>query len=339
MAKNDYLTSDIKDLAAQIKDSGTKKNTEKAKLSDLLYFWAWAGAAHQVEESYPVSWELLLNFIVTHLESKIPVKIDRYLVKNKYKAGLGGHKLKTVKRRVSTISWIHNEQGLTGDKNPAKHYEIIEVLRKAASDTKHKSQASDAVTKEMINQVLNSIGNNRLIDIRDKALIALTFSSGRRRSESTSLTIESMKKNTAHCAIFKLSHTKTSLSVDDTIEFKVSGKAHMLLNDWLTKAKITSGSIFRKLTKNGSTGETGISGTQLYRIIKRRFNDAHIENWDRLNITPHSLRSGFVSELGRKKGSIGDGMALTGHKSLQAFMNYYQAGEAENNTATDLLDD
>jgi len=56
-------------------------------------------------------------------------------------------------------------------------------------------------------------------------------------------------------------------------------------------------------------------------------------------MTPHSLRAGFVTELGKQGGNIGDGMALTGHSTLSVFMSYYQSGEAESNTAANLFDD
>lgn len=41
----------------------------------------------------------------------------------------------------------------------------------------------------------------------------------------------------------------------------------------------------------------------------------------------HSLRSGFVTEAARFGVSLGQTMAMTGHRSLQTVMGYYQSGE------------
>jgi hypothetical protein len=40
----------------------------------------------------------------------------------------------------------------------------------------------------------------------------------------------------------------------------------------------------------------------------------------------HSLRSGFVTEAGRQNIPLGDTMAMTGHRSIQTVMRYFQTG-------------
>ncbi len=51
----------------------------------------------------------------------------------------------------------------------------------------------------------------------------------------------------------------------------------------------------------------------------------------------HSLRSGFISESGRRKVALGDAMALSGHRSVPVAMGYYRSGDVLNNPAGDLL--
>ena len=44
-------------------------------------------------------------------------------------------------------------------------------------------------------------------------------------------------------------------------------------------------------------------------------------------LSDRSLRSGFVTEAGKQAISLGETMAMTGHRSVQTVMGYYQSGE------------
>ena len=51
----------------------------------------------------------------------------------------------------------------------------------------------------------------------------------------------------------------------------------------------------------------------------------------------HSLRSGFVTEAGRQNVPLGDTMAMTGHRSIQTVMRYFQTGAVQQSQAANLL--
>ncbi|HBG31865.1 MAG TPA: integrase, partial [Gammaproteobacteria bacterium] len=51
----------------------------------------------------------------------------------------------------------------------------------------------------------------------------------------------------------------------------------------------------------------------------------------------HSLRSGFVTEAGRRKVPLGDIMALTEHRQAATVMGYYRSGELFESEVADLL--
>ncbi len=337
---NTALSKETKNIVARIKDRGTRKNTDKARASDLEYFWAWADLSHNLSESYPVPWEIILDFVARHLEGNFPPHIEEELLKNKIKQKKGRHKLKTVMRRLSTLSWKHNEVGVPKEKNPVFHHEITELIKKAADDPTHARKPAQAADKAIILKVLEDIDDD-IFGKRDRALMAVTWASGgRRRSESLQMTMESrtigQDKNGSYY-IFELSSVKNKKNTDSPLKVKISGIAKDYLDDWLDSAAITSGYIFRQMSKGGkSIKKNPISGTQFYRIVKKRFLQAGIKDPERFS--PHSLRSGFITEFGKQGGNVGDGMAVTGHRCLQTFMSYYQAGEAETNTASSLLD-
>jgi len=55
-------------------------------------------------------------------------------------------------------------------------------------------------------------------------------------------------------------------------------------------------------------------------------------------LSAHSLRSGFVTEAGKQNISLGETMAMTGHRSVQTVMGYYQSGELSTSRAARMMD-
>ena len=77
----------------------------------------------------------------------------------------------------------------------------------------------------------------------------------------------------------------------------------------------------------------GLSPIDVHRIVRRRIKAA---GYDEKSFGAHSLRSGFVTEGGRRGKPLGDIMAMTGHKSVHTAMRYYQVGSIINNSAANL---
>ncbi len=56
----------IKKLTSNIKEKGSRNETDRAKAGDLEYFWTWAELVYGKTESYPVDHMMLLDFVVSH---------------------------------------------------------------------------------------------------------------------------------------------------------------------------------------------------------------------------------------------------------------------------------
>ena len=70
-------------------------------------------------------------------------------------------------------------------------------------------------------------------------------------------------------------------------------------------------------------------------IVRRRAQLAGLEG----DFGAHSLRSGFVTEAGLQNIPLGDTMAMTGHRSIQTVMRYFQTGAIGQTRAARLLGD
>jgi integrase len=306
----------------------TSDNTRSAYMGDLVYWQAWLGAigfsfTHALEESE------IITFIIQHAEGIDP-EIDQRLVAQRYKSKPGPHKLSTIKRRIASLSVF-----LEGAywPNPCKNKAVKQLLNKLTKKYGGTKPAGKAITRDILDDILETCGT-KLIDVRDKALLLFAWGSGgRRRSEVTAADAKDLTKIPDGSFVYTIPKGKTDQEGKGH-PVPVRGRAAYALTDWLTITGITEGSLFRAIGKGGEMRNT-LSPIDIYRIVKRRLKAA---GYDYTQFGAHSLRSGFVTEAGRRGKSLGDVMQLTTHRSIGTVMRYYQAGNIIKNSAANLAD-
>jgi integrase len=106
--------------------------------------------------------------------------------------------------------------------------------------------------------------------------------------------------------------------------------AAVALEAWmraLLEFRITHGPIFRRIL-NDRIAEPLKDGA-----VRAQMADKPLGK-----LSAHSLRSGFVTEAGKQGISLGETLAMTGHRSVQTVMGYYQGGELSTSRTARLLD-
>ncbi len=278
----------------------------------------------------------------------LPPAIDRLLVDRQYKAKLGPWSLATVETRVAALSKAHEiyridnpQLGLGPESNPLHDPTVRALLGAARRAYARRGRAPSrpvAATRLVMQELLATCGDD-LQGVRDRALLLFGWASGgRRRSEITTATFENVRRD-GEGFVYELSVSKTSQSgSSDPRRFKpIQGAAAEALQRWYAKLiaqGITSGAIFRGI-RHGRIME-GLRADAVRDIVRRRAKRA-AQPLGRLSA--HSLRSGFVTEAGKQGIGLGDTMALTGHRSVQTVMDYYQSGEVGNTRAARLMDE
>ena len=191
-----------------------------------------------------------------------------------------------------------------------------------------KKKVGAAITRDILDDMMDACGNN-VLDIRDRALLLFAWGSGgRRRAEVVSADMKDLVKNADGDYIYKIPKSKTDQEGKDNNTVPVKGRVAKALREWLVVSGVTEGPIFRSVGKGGDI-RGGLSAIDVYRIVKRRLNQA---GYDDSLFGAHSLRSGFVTEAGRRGKSIGDVMQMTTHKNIATCMKYFQNGNIINNT-------
>ena len=113
------------------------------------------------------------------------------------------------------------------------------------------------------------------------------------------------------------------------------GRAAEAVRRWITVSGITEGPLFRATDRSGwKVKANGISGRDVERIIRKRAGMAGLAPED---YGGHSLRSGFITEAGRRGIPPGAAMALSGHRSTRVFNGYYQSGDLLTNPVGAML--
>lgn len=319
-------------------------NTTRSYASALRYWAFWYTLRFGRALELPLEESDVVQFLVDHvgrraagdgdLRWELPPEIDQALVHAGAKSKPGPLKVSTVEHRLAVLSTAHKLRDLANPcENPAVKL-LMRSARRAAHKRGDSPRKKTALGADDVRTVLDACDSS-LAGIRDRALIALAFSSGgRRRSEVAQIQVEELRRTPAGDWVFRLERAKTLQDgprAGRAAEKPVRGEAARALEAWLVASGVSTGPLFRRL--RGDTVEGGLSGRAVAEIIKRRTAAAGLDG----DFGGHSLRAGFSTEAGRQGVPLQEAMHLSDHTSVQTFLSYYQAGAVERNQAGGFL--
>lgn len=328
--------------AEEILIAGEAENTVRSYRSAMRYWCAWGQVRFRQPLSLPVSAAMVIQFIVDHLARgavdqpvcELPPAIDALLVESGFKKSPGPLKLSSILHRLAVLSQLHQ---LRRQPNPCEDPQVRHLLsraRRAASKRGETVTKKTAATREPLEAMLATCDDS-LEGVRDRALLLFAWSSGgRRRSEVAGATMERLRKSDGGTYLFHLHRSKTNQdgASSDHPDKPIRGQAAEALRAWLDAGAVTEGAIFRRLWK--SKVGPGLSAEAVASVIQKRAALAGLEgDW-----AGHSMRSGFITEAGRKNIPVGDVMAMTEHKKVETVMGYYRSGELATNAVGNLLE-
>jgi integrase len=224
--------------------------------------------------------------------------------------------------------------------NPCNHTQVRELMKSVRSGHAKrgvKPDKKDALTKEPLQAVLTTCDDSPR-GLRDRALLLFGWASGgRRRSEIAGAAMENLRSAGARGYLYTLGHSKTNQAgeIRPEDDKPIAGMAAAALAQWLEVSGITEGPIFRRIFKGGRILEDGLDPTAVRKIVQQRCLQAGLSG----DFSAHSLRSGFVTEAGRRRMDTADAMAMTGHRNYETFMGYYRAEDPLNREASRMLDE
>lgn len=362
------LSEEAEKAVAAFFREGFSRNTARTYRTALQYWGAWHALRFGEPLAPPVGPARVIQFIVDHLEHQpdqpapevtpytlssqttqhlLPLGLDQLLVQRGYKLKVGPWSLATVETRLAALSKAHEQfianhshLNLGPATNPLRDpgvRQLISIARRAYARRGREPSRPVAATRHVMEALLATCEGD-LAGKRDRALLLFGWASGgRRRSEITAATFENVRRD-GEGFVYHLGRSKTNQSgrKDPKSLKPIQGAAAAALEAWmqaLLEFRITHGPIFRRIL-NERIVEPLKDGA-VRDIIRRR---ALMAKEPLGRVSAHSIRSGFVTEAGKQGISLGETMAMTGHRSVQTVMGYYQSGELSSSRAARLID-
>lgn len=185
-----------------------------------------------------------------------------------------------------------------------------------------------------------------LRDARDKALLLLGFSGALRRSELAALEVKDLVFEKEGIRMNLVRHfsgqvvttgTKTNLSggKEETLGIPNGAYAEtcpvLATKDWLSRAKITEGRVFRSVSKLENVSEDGITPQTVALIVKDACEKLGLKAED---FSGHSLRAGLLTAGAKAGKPLHVLQKQSRHESVDMLMRYIrEAGIFEDNAA------
>jgi len=290
--------------------AATSENTRKAYQSDIKHFENNGG-------KLPANPHQIAMYLQQYAENLNP---------------------RTLSRRLTAIKNWHVYQGFT---DPTAHPAIIKTISGINRlHGKPKQKAYPLSPKDLFKIVSYLHNEGSIAAIRDSALLQVGYFGAFRRSELVAIKVEDITFKDQGAEVI-LMGSKTDQENQGQYVALAFGKDKLCpvkaLNNWLDKAKIHNGSIFRGINKKGIILNNQLTPLSVNIILKRRAAEAGIKNIK--NLSSHSLRRGLATYASLAGADVTAIMRQGRWKQINTVMEYIEASARfSENVASKILE-
>ena len=243
-------------------------NTERALRADVEIFAAWC--RQHLRAALPASVPTVVAFIDDMARVKTPA---------------------TVRRYVSSIAAVHKALRQT---NPLDSAAVRFALQRMHRRRGRRQAQVQGLTWPMRNRLLEAAGD-RLIDARNRALLAMGYDTLLRRSELVSLDVSDVLEEIDGTATLLVRSGKTDAEGRGATLY-LARDTVQLVKTWLERGGVDGGRVFRSVRKDRTVGEQ-LDASQVPRIYKRMARHAGLPDDIVDALAGHSTRVGPVQDM------------------------------------------
>ncbi len=228
-----------------------------------------------------------------------------------------GRKASTIGRRAASIGYHHKLAG----HEPPTNAEGVKVVLRGIRRTIGTARAGKApATADVLMQMVALCPDN-MIGRRDRALLALGFAGAFRRSELCALEVADLVEvpDGLRVLIRRSKTDQTGEGQEVAIPRGYKLRPVEAVQAWLAAAEISSGPVFRAVTKGGKVSDQPLADDSASKIVKRYAARVGLEV---ASFSGHSLRSGFLTSAAEAGTSIWKLAEVSRHKSLDTLRGY-----------------
>lgn len=257
-------------------------------LADQL---AKAGRSRHTDRAYERAFKEFETFAEGAGERALPARPQTVGAFLTHSADLGkGYS--DLRQRKAAISKRHRQERL-GD--PTADDYVRDVWRGIVKSLAKACEPTMAALAGAVQAIVESLkGETSLWDVRDRALVLVLWEGALTRTELRSVTFENIDFNDNGARIKVYASRDLLKNRIVTIEFGPKGRcAVRALRAWIDRAGITSGPIFRRITKHGKICDTPLHEEAIAHILELRSITAGEAPG---TFSPHSFRFGRLAQ-------------------------------------------
>jgi integrase len=174
------------------------------------------------------------------------------------------------------------------------------------------ARAGNWLTAEEATAMLNAPDRSRLIGCRDRAILALLIGCGLRRTELISLDVDRIQLRDSRWVVPDLVGKGNRLRT-----VPVPAWVKVILDEWLERAGIATGAVFRPLNKGGRMLDGRISEDTVWNVVR-----GYGARLGKKGFAPHDLRRTCAKLCRVSGGDLEQIQLLLGHASIQTTEQY-----------------
>jgi len=282
---------------------------------------------------YTVHWKAFMEFCTSRkmnaLHSGAVVEFLAHYYNEETKRAPNGRSYSTMQQALSAIRYA-----LELSKQSVNHLRTIEVRdcmegirRNNANQPERNIKYGQKlpITIDELKRMVDTCDNS-IMGTRDKAILLLWFFSALRRSNIVDLQIYDIESFDEGITVF-IRKSKTDQRAKGK-KIAVLCYSHseycpvLALQNWINKARIIQGPLFRRLYKGDKVADTGLdqTGRFIAKLVKKYCRRAGIAFVD--SIAAHSGRSGCITAMARNNAPMYKMCEVTTHSSYTSLKTY-----------------
>jgi site-specific recombinase XerD len=284
------------------------QNTTRAYASDWAQFEAWC-------ERYDLT------------TMPAPAAVIALYVTSLAKRGLA---VSTIRRRAAAIARAHRQAGYLSPTTDPRVLTILEGIARVHGSAPNKKTA---LLRDPLLDLIDRIDIATTAGLRDRALLLVGFAVGLRRSELVALRIEDVSPSPDGIRI-RIARSKTDQHGTGQELLVVYAEPPRpcpvrALRAWIDTAALTTGPVFRRVTRTGAISSP-LTAQSVALIIKKRARAAGL---DPREFAGHSLRAGYATQAARDGHHPTQIAATTRHQDQRVLAGYIRAGRGKDDIA------
>jgi site-specific recombinase XerD len=303
-----------------------------AELAGLLQDakrYAAAAQAINTTRAYASDWNQFTTWCEHYQLTPMPATaavVGLYLT-SMAKRGLA---VSTIRRRAAAIARAHRQNGHLPATSDPRVLTVMEGIARVHGSAPNKKTA---LLRDPLLELINRIDTSTPAGLRDRALLLLGFAVGLRRSELVALGVDDLSPSPDGIRL-RIARSKTDQQGRSQELLVVYAEAPRpcpvrALRAWLDTAEITTGPIFRRVTRTGAISSP-LTPQTVALVIKKRARTAGL---DPREFAGHSLRSGYATQAARDGHHPTQIAATTRHQDQRVLAGYIRAGRGRDDIA------